>query len=369
MKKCLIIIPVLLCTWFNKIKAQMNVVTTAVPMLRISPEARAGGMGNVSIATTADANAVFHNIGKLPFAEKNASLSLNYIPWMKNTGANDVFLGTLGGYYKIDDDQVLSTSLRYFSLGDIQFTDFSGQQLQTGHPREYSVDAGYSRRLGEQFGLGITLRYINSSLANGVTANGTTYKAGNSVSGDISFFYNGVDDYDEGWTAGATLTNLGSKISYSNDATNKDFIPANLGLGATYTKHIDEVSTITFGIDLNKLLVPSLSQDSSSASLQNYHNQSVVSSWFSSFGSNEVKKWQASLGVEYKYDNLFAARAGYFYEDKDNGNRKYFTVGAGVYYKQFGLNLSYLIPTGSNINRNPLNNSLQIGFLFDFGQQ
>ena len=171
----------------------INVVTSAVPFLRISPDARAGGMGDVGIATEPDANSSFWNLAKTPFSKSRTSIAMTYTPWLKDLGLNDVYLASLAGYYKLDDDQAISSSIRYFSLGNIQFTDFAGNDLQSFRPREFSWDAGYSRRLSDKLGLGVALRYINSNLAGGQAVNGVSYKAGNTVSGDLSLFHTGLD--------------------------------------------------------------------------------------------------------------------------------------------------------------------------------
>src|SRR5215210_7651355 len=202
----------------NRASAQdgntINVVTSAVPFLRISPDARAGGMGDVGIATSPDANASFWNLAKAPFAASRTSIAATYTPWLKDLGLNDVYLASLAGYHRLNEEQAVSASIRYFSLGNIQFTDFAGNDLQAFRPREFSVDFGYSRKLSPKLGLGVALRYINSNLAGGQAVNGVSYKAGNAVSGDVSMFYNGVNDQGAGWTFGGVLSNLGSKISY-----------------------------------------------------------------------------------------------------------------------------------------------------------
>lgn len=355
----------------------INVVTTAVPFLRISPDARAGGMGDLGVATSPDANAPFYNLAKVPFAQKNFSVGLTYTPWLKDLGLNDVYLLALAGYYKLDEDQALAGSVRYFSLGNIQFTDAAGNDFGSGRPREFGVDFGYTRKLSDKIGLGVALRYIHSNLAGNLAQSGTTYKPGSTVAGDITFFYNGQDEAGQGWNFGATLTNLGGKIGYTNDATQKDYIPANLSLGTTYTKAFDEQNKITFGVDIHKLLVPTppnFNQDDTAvanAQAADYRSKSTVSSWFSSFNDapggfkEELKEFQVSLGAEYNYSDQFFFRAGYFYEDKTKGNRKYFTVGLGVKYNVFGLNFSYLVPSGSGVNRNPLSNTLRFGLIFD----
>src|SRR5450432_3740952 len=218
----------------------INVVTTAVPFLRISPDARSGGMGDVGVATIPDANSSFWNQAKYPFAASKSAIAVTYTPWLKGLDLNDVYLASLAGYYKLDELQGISASLRYFSLGNIQFTDNLGNDLQTYRPREFVFDAGYSLKLSDKLGLGIALRYINSNLASGQSASGSTYKTGNSVAGDLSLFHDGTagSSTGSGFNWGVTLSNLGAKISYTNDASEKDFIPANLGLGVAYVKTV-----------------------------------------------------------------------------------------------------------------------------------
>lgn len=364
----------------SSVKAQtarpINVVTTAVPFLRISPDARAGGMGDLALATSADASSSYFNLGKVPFNESTGGVNVTYTPWLKKL-VNDVYLASLSGYYKLDENQAISGSLRYFSLGQIQFTDAFGNPLQSFNPREYGIDIGYSRKLTPTTGIGVGLKYIYSNLAGG-SVGGNTYKAGTSVAGDLGIYHNGQNTVGQGWSFGAALTNLGAKISYTNNADQKDFIPANLGIGATYTAVLDESNKLTFGIDLNKLLVPTppifsnppTAQDS--LRLAAYHNKSVVGSWFSSLGDaqggfgEEVREFQVSAGAEYWYNNQFALRGGYFFEDQTKGNRRYFTAGVGIKYNVFGLNFSYLVPTGSSSNQNPLANTLRFSLVFDF---
>jgi hypothetical protein len=349
----------------------INVVTSAVPFLRISPDARSGGMGDVGIATSPDANAAFWNLAKTPFNQSQSGATLTYTPWLKDLGLNDVYLASGAGYYKLDENQAISASMRYFSLGNIQFTDNLGNDLSSFRPREFSIDAGYSRKLSKKLALGVALRYINSNLASG-TINGVSYKAGSSVAGDISLYHHGIKEDGSGLSYGVVLSNLGAKIAYTNDANQKDYIPANLGIGVAYTKAFDENNKITFALDLHKLLVPTPPALGDSAGLADYRSQGVVSSWFKSFGdapggfSEEIQEIQASIGAEYWYNNQFALRAGYFYENPTKGNRKYFTMGAGLKYNMFGLNFSYLLPSGNGINRNPLSNTLRFSLVFDF---
>ena len=352
----------------------INVVTTAVPFLRISPDARSGGMGDVGIATSADANSGFWNLAKIPFGASKTTAAVTYTPWLADLGLNDVYLASLAGYHQLDELSAISVGLRYFSLGNIQFTDFNGNPLQSFRPREFGVDLGYSRKLSSKDGLGIALKYISSDLAGG-TVNGITYKKGTSVAGDLHYFHTGLKETGEGLNWGVTLSNLGAKISYTSDASQKDYIPANLGVGAAYTNVFDADNKVTFALDLNKLLVPTPPSVTDSAGLADYRSKGVVSSWFSSFGdapdggSEELKEVTASLGAEYWYKNQFAVRAGYFYENPNKGNRKYFTIGAGLNYNMFGLNFAYLLPSGAGINRNPLSNTLRFTLSFDFDKK
>ena len=379
-----LIASLLLVSGSTALKAQtdgkINVVTTAVPFLRISPDARAGGMGEVGIATSPDVNSAFWNLAKTSFNESKGGIGLTYTPWLRKLQLNDVYLATLAGYYKLSDNEAITASMRYFSLGNIQFTDNSGQDLGQFRPREFSFDAGYTRKLSDKLGLGVALRYIHSNLASGAAGtSGTTYKAGNAVAGDISLYYHGLNTAGEGWNLGLTLTNLGSKIGYTNDANQKDFIPANLGLGVAHTWVFDESNKITLALDINKLLVPTppvytgdFSTDS--ASQAKYRSKSSINGWFNSFSapggfSETLKEFQISGGMEYTYMDQFSLRGGYFYEDKLKGNRKYFTLGAGLKYNIFGLNVSYIIPSGSGINQNPLSSTLRFGLTFDLDSE
>jgi hypothetical protein len=355
----------------------INVVTSSVPFLRISPDARSGGMGDMGVATSPDANSSFWNVAKTPFNQNKGGVSLTYTPWLKDLGVNDVFLAALAGYYKLDDQSAITASLRYFNLGSIQFTDFSGTYLTTGKPTELGVDVGYSRKLTDKFGVGVSLRYINSNLTRGYAGTGSqSYKAGNAVAADLAFYYDNTNEIGQGVRAGLALNNLGSKISYTNSNTERDYIPANMGLGLSYTTVFDETSKLLLGIEANKLLVPTppiATGDSAidNTSLADYRSKGVVNSWFSSFGDagsfgNELKEVQVSLGAEYNYNDQFFARAGYFFEDKTKGNRKFFTAGVGIVYNVFGLNFSYLIPSGNGVNRNPLSNTLRFSLVFNF---
>lgn len=353
----------------------VETVTTAVPFLRISPDARSGAMGDVGIALSPDANGQYWNVGKIAASDKVMGLSVTYTPWLKDL-VPDIFLGYLSGYVKFGKnyDQALSTSLRYFNLGNIDYTTINAEPAGTGKPREFAWDLGYSRRLSTDLSLGVSLRYVNSNIAagsNSVDGSGG-YRAANVFGADVGLYYSTLyklKDEESGgaFSAGAVASNIGSKVSYSQ--TRKDFQPANLGLGAAYTHKVDKYNKITAALDLNKILVPAPVWKTNSQGVleQVLPDQSVVSGIFSSF-SKAPKGYgtTVSIGGEYVYQDMFAARAGYFYETPENGHRQYFTVGLGVKYNVFGLDFSYLIPSGSSTARNPLSNTLRFSLLFDF---
>lgn len=353
---------------------EINVVTTAVPFLRISPDARAGGMGDLSVATSPDASSSYYNLGKVAFNTLPGGINLTYTPWLKKI-VPDVYLAAASGYLKVDEMSAVSASLRYFSLGNIQFTDQFGQLQGSGNPREFGVDVGYSRRLSNQLGLGVGLKYIYSNLAAGAYSPGANYKAGNAVAADLGLYYRNTTEAGQGWAFGAAITNLGTKIAYTDNVDERYYIPANLALGTTYTRVIDESNSIMFGVDLNKLLVPTPPPNGASqAAYEEYNRKSVINSWFSSFNdapggfSEEIREFQISAGAEYWYNNQFALRAGYFHEDASKGNRRFFTTGVGLKYNVFGLNFSYLVPSGSGAtNQNPLSNTLRFSLVFDLG--
>ena len=347
---------------YNSNGTSASFVTTAVPFLRISPDARAGAMGDAGIAVSPDANAQYWNVAKIPFTEKNYGISATYTPWLKDL-VPDIFLAYIAGYAKIgqNKDQAISASMRYFSLGNINYTTATGDANGTGMPREYAFDAGYSIKLSEYLSAGVSLRYIHSAIASGVSyLPGADYRPGNAASADIGMYYSKTKEKEGGKSntisLGAVASNLGSKISYNS--SRKDFIPMNLGLGAAYTSKFDEYNSITVALDLNKLLVPPLNNGDTQIG--------IVSGIFQSFSKgNQVKEINASLGLEYWYQNQFAVRAGYFYEDKDNGDRQYITCGIGLKYNIFQLNASYLVPQGTGITRNPLSNTVRFSLIFE----
>ncbi len=351
----------------------VNTIITAVPFLRIVPDARAGAMGDTGIATSPDANSLHFNGSKLAFAEKDLGISVTYTPWLRALNLNDVYLAYLSGYKQINKLQSVGLSLRYFSLGSIDFTDENGMARGTGRPNEFEVNFTYARQLSPKLAVGLGGKFIYSNLAAGQTIGDVEITPGTAGAADISLTYKTpikLSGNKTDFVLGIALTNLGTKISYTN-SINRDFIPANLGLGAGWTFNIDEYNSLTAAFDINKLLVPTPSEeDLDNNDIPDYREEATVGAIFGSFGdapngfSEELKELMYSFGLEYWYDKQFAVRAGYYSEHATKGNRKFFTVGLGLKYNIFGLNFSYLIPTSAQ--RNPLDNTLRFSLLFDF---
>lgn len=355
-----------------------NTVVTAVPFLRIVADARSGAMGDAGIAISADANAMHFNASKLAFTTEQTGVSATYTPWLRALGLSDVYLAYLTGFYKLDQNQTVGVGLRYFSLGSIQFTDPNGQPLNTGRPREYEISAAYARKLADNLSAAVTAKFIYSNLAAGQIVNGETIEPGIAGAADFSLTYNTPIELRQGdseLTLGLALTNIGSKITYTNNRF-RDFLPANFGLGAAWSINLDDYNKITFTSDVNKLLVPTPCQglgcDANGDGNPDYKDISPISAIFSSWSdapegfSEELRELMYSVGAEYWYSDQFAVRAGYFNENRQKGNRKFFSVGLGLKYNIFGLNFSYLVPTTNQ--RNPLDNTLRFSLLFDFAQ-
>ncbi|MCB0489045.1 MAG: type IX secretion system outer membrane channel protein PorV [Cyclobacteriaceae bacterium] len=326
-----------------------KVITTAVPFLTITPDSRAAGMGDAGVATSPDANSAYWNSAKLAFIEKSYGVSGSYTPWLGKI-INDMSVFYLTGFYKITREQTVAASMKYFDLGEIQFNngpsvnDFLGRF----NPREFAFDVTYSRLLTEQFSLGGALRYIHSNLTGAFSSGGIDARPGNSVAVDVGVYYTKpLVSSNSALSLGATITNIGGKISYS-DANNKDFIPTNLRLGGAYKTELDAFNSLTFALDVNKLLVPSPTPGSKSKAL--------LSGIFGSFSdasggfSEEIREFSVSSGIEYWYNNTFAGRLGYFLEAKDKGNRKYLTAGVGAKIQKFGIDVAYLVPTNKREN-------------------
>ena len=370
---------------------QLNTITTAVPFLIISPDARAGGMGDLGVASTPDANSTHWNPAKLCFAEDNIGISISHTPWLRQL-VPDISLSYLSFYKKIDDQQAFGASLRYFSLGDIVFTDINGNEGATFNPNEFAVDGSYSRKLADRFSTAISLRFIYSNLTGGLDMNNQT-KPGVSVAGDLSFYYRNTDidvgGRDAEMAFGLNVSNMGAKISYSSSGQ-ESFIPANIRLGGLFSIEIDQYNSISFMVELSKLLVPTspyYERDSTGRLVPNNNggfvilegqdatNKSGIEGIFSSFSDapggarEEFREINYQVGVEYWYDKQFAVRGGYFYEHPTKGGRHYFTMGAGLKYSVFNINFAYLIPVPNNSSglqsRSPLENTLRFSLNFN----
>ena len=354
----------------------VNTVVSAVPFLRIAPDARGAAMGDAGVALSPDANAMHYNASRLAFSEEDLALSATYTPWLQALGLNDVYLAYLGGFKKLDENQAVGASLRYFSLGDIQYTDENNTSLGTGKPNEFEFALAYSRRLTENLGVSISAKYINSNLASGQQVQGQIIEAGQAIAADLGVNYRSDPIGPSGnvLSVGGAITNIGNKIAYTLD-TIRDFLPANLAVGAAYTINLDQYNQITLTAETNKLLVPTPCNGTARCkrSQAQIDDLSPISGILTSFSdapdgfSEELREFTFSVGAEYWYAQQFAVRAGYFHEDQTKGGRRYLTTGLGLKYNIFGINLSYLVPTSNQ--RNPLDNTLRFSLLFDFGAE
>ena len=376
-------------------------ITTAVPFLSISPDSRAGGMGDVGVSTTPDANSIHWNPAKLAFLDEGQALSLSYTPWLSNL-VPDINLAYLSFYKTLGKRQTIAGSLRYFSLGDITFTDESGNFAGQFNPNEFAFDVAYALQLSDNLSAGVALRYINSNLTGGQFVQGLQTRPGQSAAADFSLFYQS-EEFDAGeldaiWTWGLNISNIGAKLSYS-ESGNRDFIPTNLRLGTGFLFEIDQYNKFNIHLEANKLLVPTpnvllkdstgqvvLGPDDRPIILAGMDNEvPIVQGMFQSFydapgvidtvidgeaviepGSvlrEELNEITLGLGAEYWYNDLFAVRTGFFYEHRSKGNRKYFTLGASVKYNVFQLDFAYLLPATS-LQRSPLENTLRFTLAF-----
>lgn len=359
-------------------EVRYNPISTAVPFLTITPDSRSGAMGDVGAATAVDANAQHSNPSKYAFASDKWGIGVSYAPWLRQL-VSDVNLAYLSGFYKLDSVQSIGGSLRYFNMGKIGMTDQSGLPAGIASPNEFALDFSYSRKLSDNFSGGVALRYIRSDLSGrfgGSLIGQENRSAGNAVATDVSFYYHnrlGAEGSPNTIAAGINLSNIGSKISYNQGST-KEFLPANMRLGTTFTSQLDETNSLALSVDLNKLLVPTpaLATLDANGSLivlpNNNSNKSVISSVFSSFtdapgGLNEeLKEYTLSFGAEYWYRKQFALRTGYFNEAQNKGNRKYFTAGVGLKLSVASVDVSYVVPIDHN---NPLANTVRFSLLFN----
>ena len=363
-------------------EVRYNPITTAVPFLTITPDSRHGGMGDAGAATSPDASSQYWNPSQYAFISDQYGVSLSYTPWLRQL-TGDINLAYLSGYLKLDGNQTLGSSLRYFSLGGLRQTDRNGTYVSTANPNEFAFDVSYSRKLSDVFSGGVSIRYIRSDLSNGstgTTSGAGTYSAGNAFATDVSFYYQnrlGGEGSKNWLAAGVNFSNIGSKISYNQGST-KEFLPANMKLGTTFTTELTDSSSLSFSVDLNKLLVPTPSNvytaegDGTLVVTGDRNSEkSVISSVFGSFSdapgglSEELREITVSLGAEYWYRKRFAVRGGYFNESQNKGNRKYFSAGLGIKIKSCNIDLSYLIPERKN---NPLANTIRLTVLFNLNR-
>ncbi|MDD2200277.1 MAG: type IX secretion system outer membrane channel protein PorV [Bacteroidales bacterium] len=372
-----------------------NTITTAVPFLMIAPDSRAGGMGDAGAATSPDVNSMHWNPSKYMFCENEMGVAISYTPWLRQL-VPDMNIGHIVGYYKLDAENTLAASLTYFSLGSITFTDIVGSTIRDFTPNEFSIDFAYSRLLGKKFSGAVAVRYIHSNLTGGISNSGAESHPGNSVAADVAFFYKSDNIKLAGMNSnlmwGLNISNIGNKMSYtSNDL--RYFLPTNFRMGIAYSLELDEYNKLMLTVDMNKLLVPTppvYRKDTAGWVYDDNGNYvidygkdpnisvpaALFSSWTDAPGTNspfaqdgspsvfreEFAEIQWSIGLEYWYSNVFALRAGYFNEHQYKGNRKYFSMGAGLKLNVFGLDFAYLIPTSQ---QHPLQNTLRFTLTFD----
>ena len=349
-------------------KDKFNPVSTAVNSLKIGPDARAGGLGDIGAATDPDVNSQAWNPAKYPFCISRAGIAVNYTPWLRKI-VNDIDLAYVAGYMRLGDYTAISSSLRYFSLGEVD----AGENMSI-KPYEMAFDIGVSRMLSENFSAAIALRYIRSDLSGNYSDD---TKPGNAFAADVAMYYNKyvvMGSRECQFGLGLNISNIGSKMKFGDE--NTYFIPTNLRLGVNYLIPINEYNKIAFGLDLNKLLVPTMPRQKDDESGEDYQQRlqkdyfdmSPITGIFKSFGdapggfSEELKEIQWSFGVEYTYNDKFILRAGYHDEDKDKGNRKYFTVGAGFRMNVFSIDAGYVLSTAAS---NPLDQTLRVSLAFD----
>jgi hypothetical protein len=359
------------CVFKDKLDCP-NTIISAVPFLRIVPDARSAAMGDAGIATSADANSMHSNASKLAFIQSDMGLAASYSPWLRSLGLQDVYMAYLSGYKRLDEFQTLGVSLRYFALGDLQFTDVNGGSLGVGRPNEFEIALAYARKLSDNFSAGITGKFIYSNLAGGQQIDNVDIVAAKAGAVDISFTYQKPIKAGT-LRLGAVFSNIGSKVSYTKSEF-KDFLPGNFGIGGALELDLDDYNQLTFTLDINKLLVPtpidpdSSNYDTNGNGFPDYREKPLFEGVFGSFGDapggfkEELHELMYSIGFEYWYNKQFAFRGGYYYEHPTKGNRQFLTAGLGLKYNVFGLNVSYLVPTSNQ--RSPLDNTLRFTLVF-----
>ena len=345
---------------------EMNPIRTAVPFLTIAPDSRSAAMGDVGVATSPDVNSLHWNPAKYAFIKPDDGVALSYSPWLRKL-INDMNLLYLTGYKRIDKMQVIAASLRYFNMGDIDFYDNTGAYMKVGKPNEFAFDAAYSRLFSEKLSAGLAFRYVRSDISSGVSTQGKA-KAGNSFAADISMYYHSdlqLFDKNGTWSFGAAISNIGTKMTYSNEQ-HKSFLPTNLRIGGSAGLNLDSYNKLTLAADFNKLLVPTPNNKGITPDVGIV--QGMIQSFYDAPGGFKEKVHEITygLGLEYLYKEAFAVRTGYFNEYSTKGNRRYFTMGVGLKMNVIGIDFSYLISTyGQN---NPMNSTLRFTVIFNFGK-
>jgi hypothetical protein len=373
----LIILFLALITFEATAQEVANPISTAAPFLTITPDARGAAMGNVGATTSPDVFSQFYNPAKYAFSESNSGIGISYTPWLGEL-VDDIFVGYVSGYYKINNRSAFSSSLRYFSLGEINLTDGNGDFQGTMKPNEFSLDLAYSMLLSDSYSMSVGARYIQSSIVSGGFNGNDDTEVGKSVGVDISGFYmpeyKSYSSFDGRLTIGWSISNLGLKMSYNKNATEdqKYFLPTNLRFGTGYSMKFDNYNTLNLSIEANKLLVPTPPITDASGNILEGKDPNVsvikgaVQSFYDAPGgfSEEFKEIAWAMGAEYVYDETFALRTGYFHENELKGDRQYATIGFGFMYSSIGLDFSYLINTSSV--RSPLENTMRFSLIIDF---
>lgn len=340
-----------------------HTVASAVPFLRVSTDVRSSGMGDAGIGTSADVYAAYKNLAKTPFNTAKTGFAASYTPWLGEVSDN-IYLAALTGYHKLDDKQAVSASFRYFGLGNAVLTDEAGNILGSSKPNEFAFDAGYARKLSEEFSLAIGARYIYSRLVNGMY-NGTDYSAASGFSGDISLFYTKTLKTNDVWSAGLVISNLGTKINYTNNSEATNFLPANIGIGTSYKIALENGNSITLQAEGNKLMVPTAPVNETE--LAAYRKTAVVNSWFDSFSKNKggFSTSQGSVGVEVGVQDILDIRAGFAldarYRNNEGDSRGFWTFGVGLKYKKMQFDASYLAAPMIGMAGNPAANTFRFG--------
>lgn len=350
---------------------EFNPLTTGVTSLGITPDARGASMGDLGAATDPDVNSQFWNPSKYAFAYSRGGVALSYTPWLRKI-VNDIYLADLTGYYKIGsgDNQAVSASLRYFSLGEIQMTD-EASTIGSINPFEMAFDVGYSRKLSEKFSMGVVLRYIYSDLGYSQYSSTEGTTGASAFAADISGYYTTypvIGRNECQLSLGWNLSNIGSKVAYDH-GDNPAFLPANMKLGAAFTFPLADYHNLTLSVDANHMLVPAkprlsdyTDQQSYETALQDWKDRSSISGIFKSFDKDWTKRITESIGAEYAYNQQFFLRAGYYHETKYHGDRQYFGLGAGFALNMLKIDASYMIATAQN---SPLDQTLRFTLSFD----